>query len=267
LAITLLGSVLLLDRVGVLEIKNLVQYWPVLLTLFGISVVVQAIRGDRPGSNTARPIVGSGVILVWLFVWLAVSSAHDRHFVAAGSEGDAELKLIGVMGEDSRASLATAFRSAHMTSVMGRTRLDLRQAALAPDGTATVDVFGLMGAVEVLVPHSWTIDVQATTVMGGVRDRRASAGQDPDSYRQLSRSERRRLDRERLSEPVVLAPLPPAATPTSPGTAAPAGGAPAATASGPAADGSPATPPTDVPAAGHLILRGVVIAGGLIIRS
>ena len=231
--ITLLGTLLLLERLALIDMQNALRYWPVLLTLFGVSIIVQALRGDRddgtPGGRS-RSTRGFGFVWLFLLVWILSSGRHDRRFSAAGASGDPELTLVGVMSQDSRTSVATAFRGAQMTSVMGRTRLDLRQATIAQGVEATVNVFGLMGGVEVIVPEAWTVDVQTTSVMGGVRDRRGiEDGTSEEDFRRLRR-ERRRDDAG-----------------ASPPPAAPAPGG-------------------DVTAS-RLILRGMVVAGGLVIRS
>jgi hypothetical protein len=156
-----------------------------------------------------------------------------------------------------------------MTSVMGGTRLDLRQAAVAPGEEATVDVFGLMGAVEVIVPETWIVDVQTTAVMGGVRDRRGVAGdtRDDDSWR--ARRERRQAARENASavERAGRTDLArgPSAEPQAP--ASPSGAASAAAESAsPSAATLPSSATSSAPAT-RLVLRGVVLMGGLIIRS
>ena len=61
IAIALLGVVLILDRVGIMAAQDLLKFWPVLLILFGASVVVQAMRGgaDQPRQ---RPMVSPGFI-------------------------------------------------------------------------------------------------------------------------------------------------------------------------------------------------------------
>jgi hypothetical protein len=55
---------------------------------------------------------------------------------------------------------------------MGKSRLDLREAVLAPGEEAVIDVFGMMGAVEVVVPDEWDVEVETVPVMGRVNDRR-----------------------------------------------------------------------------------------------
>lgn len=62
-----------------------------------------------------------------------------------------------------------------MTTIMGRTHLDLREAGIAPGEEAVIDVLGLMGRVVLQVPRDWVVDVQAVAVMGGVRDDRPRA--------------------------------------------------------------------------------------------
>lgn len=257
LVITLLGAVLLLDKMALVEPQAVLQYWPVLLTLFGVSVVVQALRGNASGDvdGRGRPIVAPGLVLMLIVIWLVGTNASDRRLRGAGAPDDPELTLLAVMGKDERASTSAAFRGAQMTSVMGRTRLDLRQATVADGGEATVDIFGVMGATEVFVPEGWVVDVRATAVMGGVRDRRglAAGADDDDDDDRRPRRERRRAAREGTTTSSVPAAPSPApqpgetpATPTSPPDAA-----------------VPSTP-TSAP---RLVLKGVIVAGALIIRS
>lgn len=174
IVITLVGTVLLLDRLELLEMRQILHLWPVLLTLFGLSVIVQAWKGGTNGASASagRPIVGPGFVLFLVVVTVFAVRADGQRFTRRGAPADTDISLVGIMGHDDRVSLSPAFRGARMTTVMGRTRLDLRKAALGPDGEATIDVFGMMGAVEVFVPEGWTVDVQAHAIMGGVEDKR-----------------------------------------------------------------------------------------------
>lgn len=255
--VTLLGTALLLDQLGALDARSLLRFWPILLMIFGVSIVVQALSDD--GHDTAgpgrRPIVGPGFVLLLLIVWLVSSNASDRRFVTAGASGDPELTLVGIMGRDDRTSMSTAFRGAQMTSVMGRTRLDLRQAAIAQGVEPTIEVFGLMGAIELIVPESWTLDVQTTAVMGGVRDRRGeSEDDDADDDSRRSRRQRERAAQEDAGTrtPAESQTASPSTTPTGPVAVEPLA--------------SPTTSPAP-PSTIRLVLRGTVMMGGLIIRS
>ena len=82
------------------------------------------------------------------------------------------VSLFALMSGDRRTSLGEHFRGGEMTSIMGGTQLDLRQATLAPGEEAVIDVFTLMGGAVVHAPKDWIVDVQATSVMGGIKDQR-----------------------------------------------------------------------------------------------
>ena len=175
--IALLGIVLLLDQLQIVEAQAFLPYWPVLLVLFGASVAAHALHAGSDagiGSGRQRPIVTPGMVLLVVIVSVLFSRAQQRR---AGAEADASgetTSVFGVMSQDFRTSSSTEFRGADVTSVMGKSRLDLREAVIRPGEEATIDVFTLMGESEILVPDGWTVDVRATRVMGGVRDRRPS---------------------------------------------------------------------------------------------
>lgn len=269
--ITLMGAVLLLDRLTLLEVRTVLQYWPLLLTLFGVSVIVQSLRrgdGATEAGGRGRPIVSPGFVLILVVIWLVGTDARDRRFLSAGASGDPELSLLAVMGKDERASTSTAFRTAQMTTVMGRTRLDLREVTLADGAEATVDVLGVMGAVELFVPEGWEVDVRATAVMGRARDRRGAApDEDDDDWR--SRRERRRAARDRTSstsapastsQPSETPVTPPTSPDTSSSTRAPAPGATSLSV-------EPASSGAASPTRPRLVVKGLIVAGALIIRS
>lgn len=274
LVMTLLGAVLLFDRLALVDIRTVLRFWPLLLTLFGLSVIVQALRedGTSEAGGRSRPIVSPGFVLILIVIWLVSTQATDRRFLRSGASEDPELSLLAVMGKDERASTSTAFRGAQMTTVMGLTRLDLRQATLASGGEATVDVLGVMGAVEVFVPEGWTVDLRTTAVMGDTRDRRGlSPDEGDDDDDRGPRRERRRAARDRTdtrAAPAASTPAPQpagtASTPTAPSeTRSPTGALSSGDTSSPAAtasDASAAPPP-------RLVVKGLIVAGALSIRS
>jgi hypothetical protein len=137
-----------------------------------------------------------------------------------------------VLGGDNRTSFAEDFQKGEVTSFMGGSKLDLRQATIAPGGQAVIDVFAMMGGTVITVPSDWVVDVEALSVMGGVRDERFGLPR---------RDRRRRILAEAEAPGVEPAPAPP--LPEA------AGEAPAA---GP--------PP-------RLVIRGFIMMGGLVIRS
>lgn len=170
--VMLLGVVLLLDNAGMLEARALVRYWPVFLIFFGASVIAQAMRGETaaPEREGDRPIVTPGTVVFIVAAILMVSYVQERRD-RAGS-GD-RVNVFALMSADDITRPERPFRGGEVTTLMGRTRIDLRQAELAPGESAVLDVLNVMGRTHLQVPPGWTVDVQAVRAMGGVHDRRS----------------------------------------------------------------------------------------------
>jgi hypothetical protein len=248
IGITFVGIALTLERFGVVEAWSLMRLWPVLLVLFGVSVVVQAFRPARdpmPGVRQ-RPIISPPFVFAIVIIGLLGAQASSRRTVAAPGNSQDTVSLFAVMGGDNRTSFAKPFRRGEMTSFMGGSRLDLRQATIAPGEDAVIDVFAMMGGVIINVPPDWIVDVEAVSVMGGVKDERFGPRR-RDRGRILAEAEapggdqgerERRLEAESV-EPRDTTPASPQATPA---------------------------PETTGPQP-RLVVRGFVMMGGLIIRS
>lgn len=188
ICIMVIGIALTLDKLRLLEAERILRFWPVGLILIGAGVVVQSFwpgagqpGADGKGKAPATPLF----VLVVIVAGFLIGPRLERRSSVLRSDARDTVSLFAVMGEDQRTSYATTFRGGEMTSVMGSSKLDLRQATLAPGEEAVVDVFAVMGGIELRVPDAWTVDVRAVPVMGGVRDQRLRAG------------DRRRVEAER----------------------------------------------------------------------
>ncbi|HLG57001.1 MAG TPA: LiaF domain-containing protein [Vicinamibacterales bacterium] len=171
LGIALLGIVLILDRVGIMAARDLLRFWPVLLILFGASVVAQALRGgaDQPRQ---RPMVSPGFILFVVIASVFFSNTYQRAGATQRTTSTETLSQFNVMSRSDQTSTAARFQGADITNVMGAANLDLRDAMIPPGGEAVIDIFSVMGKVELIIPDGWTVEVQAAPIMGAVRDRR-----------------------------------------------------------------------------------------------
>jgi len=54
---------------------------------------------------------------------------------------------------------------------MGGFELDLRDALMGADGTAQIEVFVIMGGLNILIPQNWTVASNVTPILGGVHDK------------------------------------------------------------------------------------------------
>jgi hypothetical protein len=90
--------------------------------------------------------------------------------LTGGDETSDEFQLAAIGGGKEFKSRAPALRSASAVAVLGGVELDVRDAALAPEG-ATLDVTAVLGGVEVTVPPGWAVEVESRGKLGGVDTR------------------------------------------------------------------------------------------------
>lgn len=256
LCVMALGVTLVLDRAGVLRAADILRFWPVILVLFGASIVVQALRPASDGVRSAGLPIGPIFLLVvvaFLYNHGAFWRFAERRISASGNNVSA------VLSGSQRTISGRTFNAADVTAVMGGAKLDIRGAALEPGQSAVIDVLALMGGAELLVPKEWNVSIETTSVMGGVTDARRAppAGR---RGRGFGRNDR-----------PALPPPPPSPDASAPEPAAPRdeslerpddGRRPDETATTTAA-----ITPTADPNAPRVIVRGLVMMGGLVIKS
>lgn len=190
-----LGVLLLLQRAGTVEMRQIVELWPLVLVIVGGAVVWQASRGGG-----ASGIGGSAGGLIWIVILGALlSHAYDRRTAADHAAGDGGMSAFAVMSGDRRTAEGP-FSGGAITTVLGGAHLDLRRATLEPGQTAVIDVFTALGGAEIFVPPTWRVEVEATTVAGGVNVRRSSPA------RSESDDDDREDEAERASDATTASP-------------------------------------------------------------
>ena len=146
-ALVLFGSFLTLNRIGVVEVDFFELFWPLVLILLGLNLVLQTYRIQRPPSADVGDTVS----------------------------------LFAVLGGTQRTSNSAHFRGGDMTALLGGCELDLRQAVIAPGEVATIDVLAVMGGHDIRVPEHWTVVTRVVPFMGGIEDKRIGATASPSS--------------------------------------------------------------------------------------
>jgi hypothetical protein len=138
-----LGSWLLLNTLGLVRVGFWELFWPLAITLLGVKLVMDTIRPGTPWSPGSRAWGGPG-----------------------GSN------LFAVMGESKRSINEHPFRGGSLTAFMGGCHLDLRQATIPPGEEAAIEVFAMMGGLEIWVPSGWAVTSKVLPIMGSVEDKR-----------------------------------------------------------------------------------------------
>jgi hypothetical protein len=141
-----LGSWLLLNTLGLVRIGLWELFWPLVLVLVGVKLVKHAVR-------------------------------DGQKFSPAPANGGTT--LFAVLGESKRSSNDQPFLGGQMTAIMGGCQLDLRQAVMAPGEEASIDVFALMGGLEIRVPVRWAVAPDVVPILGGVEDKRLQMPAEP----------------------------------------------------------------------------------------
>ncbi|MBU0475407.1 MAG: cell wall-active antibiotics response protein [Bacteroidetes bacterium] len=140
------GGFWFLSRYSDIPIKYyFYEYWPILLIIFGIYIIFK--RKD-----------------------------NDHNSFKIGSEKSSTIDLdyiddVSIFGNGNKSINSQSFKGGKVTVILGGTQLDLHQANLA-EGTNSLEIVAIFGGVEVIVPRDWKVIVNATSIFGGVDDKR-----------------------------------------------------------------------------------------------
>jgi predicted membrane protein len=175
-----LGILFLLDNLGWFEAGDLFSYWPLILVAVGLS---RLLGRDRFG-GAVLVIVGVLLQLHWLdiislrfeilwplalvligayVIWRAVFSRPGAPARAAVS--GAYLNEWTLLGGGDTVVNSKEFRGGDVSVMLGGYDIDLRNASIAGDA-AVLEVFVLMGGIDMRVPDDWTVMVSGTPVLG-----------------------------------------------------------------------------------------------------
>lgn len=187
--IVAVGVLFTLHNLHVLNARDYLRYWPLVLIAIGLVHVTQARTSSGMIGGAIWILVG-GVLLgnrlgilhtnifaYWPLLLVLVGLRIVWQTFAANRTGriDADdsalVSAVAVMGGVDRRIVAKQFRGGELTAFWGGGKLDLREAVPADGGRMVVNVFALMGGFEIIVPETWSLSLEVTPFMGGVEDK------------------------------------------------------------------------------------------------
>lgn len=204
----LFGVLLTLDRLQIVDAAESLRFWPVVLIALGGWIVLERGATGRSLPGFVMIFIGSLLLLntlgvvrvsVWeLFLPLLIvlvgarlimqtpGSRRERHRLRRSQEApagsgpayatsDGTISMFSVLGGSQRTSNDKPFRGGDITAIIGGTQLDVRQATIEPGEQAVINVFAMMGGHEVWVPSGWTVVSEVMPILGGVEDKRLPA--------------------------------------------------------------------------------------------
>ncbi len=133
-----------LTAIDVIETADVWDFWPILLVLFGLSLVFSHLR-SRPSESSA-----------------------------------ASVTAFAVFGGSEKRTSTSDFKGADLTALFGGVELDLRDAEVA-DPPAHISANAMFGGVEVIVPRNWNVQVDVVPLFGGGSDERPYREKEHDS--------------------------------------------------------------------------------------
>lgn len=202
LCVVAIGVLLLLDNMGIYQVGNLWRFWPVILIIAGGSRMLESGSGRIWGGfmvliglafladsfNFRIGNIRFGFHLIWplLIIYWGVAmllrpmwcGASRNPWTGGPVDTNSNFSYTTIFGGGKRRVETKDFRSGSAVAVFGGYNLDLRDSQIS-NGEAVVDVNAMFGGVEIRVPESWTVEVKAGSIFGGIDDRTAPARVNP----------------------------------------------------------------------------------------
>jgi predicted membrane protein len=180
LVLIVVGGWLLLNTLGLVSLDLWGFIWPLLLVFFGARIMMHNqgsgsnASPDQPGA--ANPIAGTAS------TGAGTTSAGQPGGYAPAAPNSGEpvhTSMFSLLSGSKRRWGKSVFRGAEATAFMGGCELDLRDALMSSGELAVIDVFVIMGGVNIFVPPNWTVSLEVVPLMGGVHDKTRSVPSNP----------------------------------------------------------------------------------------
>lgn len=197
-----MGVLFLLDNLGITRFGDVLSFWPMVFIIAGVVKLLDT--GSRGGYvlGLAWLVLGAALILQnlgyihisWQAVWPLIligagasvlwraTRRRDADLLPPKVEegSDAVLDLTAILGGIERRVTTQHFRGGEVTAVMAGCELDMRGASI--DGEAVLNVFALMGGIDIKCPPDWTVVLHGTPILGGFDEKTAAP---PDNAKRL----------------------------------------------------------------------------------
>lgn len=195
------GILLFLDNIGLLPVRNVWNYWPLLLIAFGAAKL--SFSSSLIQRVLAFLLMGWGSLFLLMNLGVVHIRVHDQSWplslllitfgilalvktLESGAAGKPHIGLPSapvegsedvlnehvVLGSINRRLDSPNFQGGRIESVFGSVEIDLRRALIASkEKSAVIAVNCVFGSVQVRLPDTWRVSLQAVGVLGNVEDK------------------------------------------------------------------------------------------------
>jgi predicted membrane protein len=194
--VVIVGTLFLLDNMGVISASHLARFWPLILVISGFAALMTAqgrVKGvilivlgilfqlDSLGiahfhwsSLWPLAMIGAGLVVIW-------STLEMRRTGFATGDSRNNLNEFALFGGVERRITSQDFKGGVATAIFGGIEIDLRQAVIADD-RAELNINAVFGGCEIRVPENWEVIAHGQGIFGGYVDSTKSwGGQPPES--------------------------------------------------------------------------------------
>ena len=180
------GIVFLLGNFNLIESRQVLRLWPLILIAVGVKHLFDA--RERGTAFSGAVLVGAGGLLLldslniidvdiwdlWPLVLVAVGVRILTHAMSDPAPPveatESAESCHAFLGSVERRNRSANFRGGSASAFMGGVNLDLTKADIAGD-RAVIRVFAMMGGIEIRIPEEWTTEVRIAPMLGGVEDK------------------------------------------------------------------------------------------------
>lgn len=177
-SILAVGLIFWFDRIGSIDARDYLEWWPVALIAMGLA----NLPARRWGSAAVLILLGVfflSPIEPWRIIglWPLQITVAGVILMIQGlkKQSSGAFRALAVMGANVSTIGSQEFRGGQAVAVMGGCDIDLSSARLV-DG-AVIDILAFWGGVEVKVPSGVRVVNQVIPILGGVEDKTTAPGE------------------------------------------------------------------------------------------
>ena len=182
--ISIAGAVLLLNALTIVDTSWIIKnWWPLLVIVSGVAMLIS----DSKNYLWALIVITIGAFLqlralgyygnidFWQVLWpiviigIGVSIATGRSAVPRPKTVTGGDEVVAILGGSDQKNMSEDFTGGKVTAILGGAKIDLRKATVKK--AATIEVFALMGGVEIVVPRGVIVENRTNAILGGIENK------------------------------------------------------------------------------------------------
>lgn len=177
------GIIFWLDRIGRIEARDYLEWWPLAVIAGGLAHVPQRKWAAAAiwiviGLFFLLPMIGLPQMPLWRVIglWPLLFSVAGAMLIAQAMrrpekiERGTTFRAAAVMASNNQRVMTEGLAGGEAVAIMGGCVIELLRSA-NPPSEIVIDVLVFWGGTEVRVPSGWRIENHVTPILGGVDDK------------------------------------------------------------------------------------------------